>query len=414
MTFSETTPGGAGGFLRRNRNEIGLVIATLVVLGVTLFFNRSYLDNPAENTQKILRTTALLGIFAFGAATVIISGGIDLSAGSVISFSGMLFAGIIVLLAPKSERGLPVTSDLETWIVLVAIGGTLLASLLIGTFHTWLITVVGLPPFVATLASLVGLRSLAKVLVQNITSISHGQSKSTITLDNDWLLSVGQSEGWWSPVVIWVAIAVILWLVLGRTVIGRHLYAMGGNEQAARLSGIRTDHLKWLAYCISAMTAAIAGMLYTCYIGTSDPSRDGTGYELNAIAASVVGGCSLAGGIGTITGVMLGALFLRVVIDSVEKSFKTRPDLFEGQVVGALVVLAVAFNELRKTGGFRRQFFPGLIGWISVIILALLAGLITGATSTENKLNSALVVGGAVAMTLGIKAVMERVAANKR
>ena len=76
------------------------------------------------------------------------------------------------------------------------------------------------------------------------------------------------------------------------------------------------------------------------------------------------------------------------MIDSVEKSFKTRPDLFEGQVVGALVVLAVAFNELRKTGGFRRQFFPGIIGWISVVILALLAGLITGATTTENKLNS--------------------------
>src|SRR5688500_8965068 len=137
MNTLETSPGWLGGFLRRNRNEIGLVIATLVVLGVTLFFNRSYLDNPTENTQKILRTTALLGIFAFGAATVIISGGIDLSAGSVIAFSGMLFAGIIVLLAPKSERGLPVTTDIETWIVLVAIAGTLISALLIGTFHTW-------------------------------------------------------------------------------------------------------------------------------------------------------------------------------------------------------------------------------------------------------------------------------------
>ncbi len=414
MNNLETSPGWLGSFLRRNRNEIGLVLATLAVIGVTLFFNRSYLDNPAENTQKILRTTALLGIFAFGAATVIISGGIDLSAGSVIAFSGMLFAGIIVLLAPKSERGLPVTTEIETWIVIVAVAGTLLSAFLIGTFHTWLITIVGLPPFVATLASLVGLRSLAKVLVQNITATSHGQTKSTITLDNEWLLSVGQREGWWSPVLIWGILAVVLWLLLGRTVVGRHLYAMGGNEQAARLSGIRTEYLKWLAYCISAVTAAIAGILYTCYIGTADPSRDGMGYELNAIAASVVGGCSLAGGIGTISGVMLGALFLRVVIDSVEKSFKTRPDLFEGQVVGALVVLAVAFNELRKTGGFRRQFFPGIIGWISVIILAILAGLITGATTTNNKLNSALVVGGAVAVTLGIKAVMERVAASKR
>ena len=238
-----------------------------------------------------------------------------------------------------------------------------------GAFNGLTITRLGLPPFVATLASLVGLRSLAKVLVQNITATSHGQTKSTITLDNEWLLSVGQREGWWSPVLIWGILAVLLWLLLGRTVVGRHLYAMGGNEQAARLSGIRTEYLKWLAYCISAVTAAIAGILYTCYIGTADPSRDGMGYELNAIAASVV---------------------------------------------GALVVLAVAFNELRKTGGFRRQFFPGIIGWISVVILAILAGLITGATTTTNKLNSALVVGGAVAVILGIKATLERVAASKR
>src|SRR6187455_2130967 len=105
MNTLESSPGWLGGFLKRNRNEFGLAFATIAVLGITLFFNQSYLESPTENTQKILRTTALLGIFAFGAATVIISGGIDLSAGSVIGFSGTLFAGIIVLLAPKSTRG---------------------------------------------------------------------------------------------------------------------------------------------------------------------------------------------------------------------------------------------------------------------------------------------------------------------
>jgi ribose/xylose/arabinose/galactoside ABC-type transport system permease subunit len=308
---------------------------------------------------------------------------------------------------------LPVTTDLDLWIVLAAIGGTLLTALLIGTFHTWLITVVKLPPFVATLASLVGLRSLAKVLVQNITAISHKQPKSTITLDNEWLLAVGQRGGWWVPVLIWFILAVLLWILLGRTVIGRHLYAMGGNETAARLSGVQTDKLKWLAYCVSTFTAAIAGILYTCYIGTADPGRDGTGYELNAIAASVVGGCSLAGGIGTVSGVMLGALFLRVVIDSVEKSFKTRPDLFEGQVVGALVVLAVAFNELRNTGGWRRPFFPGVLGWLNVVILSALAGLIVGVTSSENKLTTGAIAGGVVAAILIAKALAERAAARK-
>jgi ribose/xylose/arabinose/galactoside ABC-type transport system permease subunit len=406
MSAADASQGWAGGgFFRRNRNEIGLVIATIVVVVVTMFFNSSYADNPVENTQKILRVTALLGIFAFGAATVIIAGGIDLSAGSVIAFSGMLFAGIIVLLAPKSERGLPVTTDLPVWLIAAAVAGTLVTAILIGTFHTWLITIVRLPPFVATLASLVGLRSLAKVLVQNITAISHKQPKSTITLDNEWLLAVGQKGGWWVPVAIWFGLAIILWLLMGRTVVGRHLYAMGGNEQAAKLSGIQTDRLKWLAYCISTVTAAIAGILYTCYIGTADPSRDGTGYELNAIAASVVGGCSLAGGIGTVSGVMLGALFLRVVIDSVEKSFSSRPDLFEGQVVGGLVVLAVAFNELRNTSGWRRPFFPGILGWISLAILTALAGIITGVTSSEEKLRNGLVVGGVVFVLLLAQAI---------
>ena len=135
---------------------------------------------------------------------------------------------------------------------------------------------------------------------------------------------------------------------MNHTVIGRHLYAMGGNEQAARLSGIRTDRLKWLAYCIGAMTAALAGVLYTAEVGQADPFTEGSGYELNAIAASVVGGCSLQGGIGTIPGVMLGVLFLRVVIDSVAKLVGSGADDYEGIIVGFLVVLAVTFNELRQ------------------------------------------------------------------
>ncbi|MCA9056232.1 MAG: hypothetical protein KDA75_20525, partial [Planctomycetaceae bacterium] len=218
--------------------------------------------------------------------------------------------------------------------------------------------------------------------------------------------SVGQ-ENWWVPCVVWVILCVVMWMLLSKTVVGRHLYAMGGNEAAARLSGIRTDRLKWLAYCLGSITAALAGVLYACYIGTTSPSTDGMGYELNAIAASVVGGCSLTGGVGTIGGVMLGTLFLRLVIDSVAKLFKSQPDLFEGLVVGMLVVLAVAFNELRGEG-LKKRFFPGALGWLSVVVLALLTGIVTSVTSTDGKLRNGLIAGGAVLVILLAKAISER------
>ncbi len=165
---------------------------------------------------------------------------------------------------------------------------------------------------------------------------------------------------------------------MSRTVVGRHLYAMGGNETAARLSGIRTDRLKWLAYCLGTMTASIAGILYTAEIGSASPQVQGVGYELNAIAAAVVGGCSLQGGVGLISGTMLGVLFLRIVIDSVAKLVKVGADDYEGIIVGFLVVLAVAFNELRQARrGGGKQFFPGVLGAMAIGILSLLAGVLT-------------------------------------
>lgn len=370
-------PSNEPGFLaelwRRCGNEVGLVLAIALVVGLATPYSAAYKKKPVESAQEVLTKTAMLGIFALGAGVVIISGGIDLSAGSVIAMSGTLFSAVIWLGAPRGDQSQPLTNEVSATVVALAVVVTLVAALLIGTFHTWLITVVRLPPFVATLASLVGLRSFARLLIQNVTGGS-----SVITMGNKELLSVG-NERWWLPVTLWIVLALVAWVALGRSIIGRHLYAMGGNEQAAKLSGIRTDTLKWLAYCTSAVTAAISGILYTCYIGTANPARDGMGYELNAIASSVVGGCSLTGGIGTVGGIILGALFLRVVIDVVEKTFGS-PDLMEGLVVGVLVVLAVAFNELRASGGFRKSFFPGWLGVCSVGVLSILAGMVTFVT----------------------------------
>ncbi len=349
---------GFGRLARQHSSELGLLAAVVAVVLLTTVFSDAYRDKPLQNAQEILRQTSLLGVFALGAAVVIISGGIDLSSGSVIAFSGAICAAIMLALAPLDASGAPDTSQLSGGIFAAAIAGTLVVGFLIGTLHAWLITVIGLPPFVATLASLVGLRSLARVFVQEVTATLTPTGKTTqIYVFDPSFSKLGST--WWIPLCIFLVLSVLAWVMMSRTVVGRHLYAMGGNEAAARLSGIRTDKLKWLAYCVGAMTASVAGILYTAEVGTAAPQVQGLGYELNAIAAAVVGGCSLQGGVGLIPGTMLGVLFLRVVIDAVAKIVKVGADDYQGMIVGFLVVLAVAFNELRQAGrGTGKQFFP--------------------------------------------------------
>lgn len=394
---------GSLSFTTRYRNELGLAVAILAVVVLAMLFSHrvrmAYLEDlragvdylrhtyltvrgdetaaaeitvrPMRNAQDILRETSLLGIFALGAAIVIISGGIDLSSGSMIVFSGSICGLVMLLLAPIGEDNMRDARDVGIVAVSIAICATLMVGLMVGTMHAWLITVIRLPPFVATLASLVGLRSLAKIMNQAVTA-QLGAQVTKVRADD---ISFEQLRQWWVAPVVFLVLSLVCWFLMNRTVIGRHLYAMGGNEEAARLSGIRTDLLKWLAYSIGALTAAIAGILYTAKVGAANPSTLAVGYELNAIAAAVVGGCSLQGGVGLIPGVMLGVLFLRVVIDVVAKSVGSGSDDYQGLIVGFLVVLAVGFNELRRhAGGTRKDFFPGLLGILTIPILALLVG----------------------------------------
>lgn len=359
------------GWSNRFRNELGLILAVVAVIGVTLLFNQDYLAQPQRNFQDIAQQAALLGIFSLGAAIVIISGGIDLSSGSVIVFAGSICGLVMLLLAPLDENGFPDVRNVGQFAVVVAIGAAVALGLAVGTFHTWLITVIKLPPFVATLASLVGLRSLAKVLNQAVTA-ELGNQVTKVRAEDVTFLTLRE---WWVAPVVFLVLGLMCWFLMTRTVVGRHLYALGGNEEAARLSGIRTDLLKWLAYSLGAVMAAIAGVLYTAKITAADPSTMAVGYELNAIAAAVVGGCSLQGGIGSIPGVMLGVLFLRIVMDSVAKIVQAGSDDYQGSIVGFLIVLAVAFNELRRQAkGARKEFFPGVLGVATIPILAGLVG----------------------------------------
>lgn len=396
--MSGGSPGASGipGGVRRwplGRNEVGLALTILVVLVLTAAFdsNHNYWRQPKPSAIDITRQVSLLGIFALGSAIVILSGGIDLSCGSMIAFSGAVCGSIMLLLAPEQMKS---SEPVGTAVIAAAIAGSLLAGFLVGSLHAWLITVVGLPPFVATLATLVGLRSLSRSMVDKVTASVFPYGRAQIDMHDDSFLYLARSI--WIPAVVLLVLAAVAWLILSRTVLGRHLYALGGNEEAARLSGIRTDRLKWFAYCAGAMTSALAGIFYVSSNSSVEPQTLGRGYELNAIAAAVVGGCSLQGGIGTVPGTVLGVIFLRVVIDAVAKIIKVGADVYEGMIVGTLVVLAVALSGLRAPGSARKEFFPGALGAVAAVTLALLtatvAALLGGRSAGGAALISALVV----------------------
>jgi len=363
-------------------NELALLAAIVVVVIITAAVdsNHSYLRQPYTSFRDIARNVALLGIFALGAGVVIIAGGIDLSAGSMIAFSGTVCASTMMLLAPETMINMRPVGPL---VAFCGIAAAILSGFLVGTLHAWLITAVRLPPFVATLATLVGLRSFARALCGYVTAKTLGGSGNTEINVYDPYFSFIRDHIWYVYVPVFVALAAFTYLLLGSTVLGRHIYALGGNEEAARLSGIRTDRVKWFAYCFSAVTASIAGVFYVADQSVASPVNQGVGYELNAIAAAVVGGCSLQGGIGTVPGIIFGVVFLRVVIDSVAKLIKSGSDIYEGMIVGIVVVLAVTFGQIRQIRASGRQLFPGMLGVIAIPTLALSIGIITAMTTAN-------------------------------
>ncbi len=361
------------------RHQLGLIAAIFVVLSCTTFLDEhhNYIAKWDLSLIDLLRQTTMLSLIALGATVVIIAGGIDLSAGSVIAFSASICATLMVILAPEAVSQ---SQPIGTLTIVLSIAGTLVVGLLIGSLHAWLITEVGLPPFVATLGTLVGLRSLGRAIVENVTHSMLGGARTQINIaDKSFRELSGAISGTvWNLTILATVAASILWILLSRTVTGRHLYALGGNEQAARLSGIQTNRMKWLAYSISALLSSVAGILSVSQLSVADPQTLARGYELNAIAASVVGGCSLQGGVGSVPGTLLGALFLRVVIDGVAKIIKTGADVYEGLIVGVLVVLAVTFTKSSDSmASTRRKLFSGPLGWVTILNLTLLAGVMT-------------------------------------
>ena len=313
---------------------LGLLVVVCVLTGL-----QSSSFYGGYNLENLLRRTSLYGIISIGAAFVIISGGIDLSIGSVIALVGCLVPWLL------TQRG---------WSVPQALGAAAGLSLLIGLVHGWFITRLRLQPFVVTLCGLLIYRGVARGFTGDQTQGFQNR------FDALRRLAVGRIDlpgidgfSLPVPVLILALVAAAAAVFLNLTVWGRYLLVLGRNEQAARYSGIETKPLTMLVYVFSAMLAGLGGVLFVLSDGSAQPSVAGNFYELWAIAAAVLGGCSLRGGEGSIFGVLVGAALLQVLRNSI--TLVGIPDRLDFAVVGVVILAGVTVDELVRRAAARRR-----------------------------------------------------------
>ena len=310
---------------------LGLLVAIFVV---TWIVEPKFVS--AYNLQNIIRWTSLFGIISIGVAFVIITGGIDLSIGSLIGLVGCLLP--MLLAAGYSPA--------------IALLAVVVLSLAIGLMHGLLITRLGLQPFVVTLCGLLFYRGFARWLthdqVQGFGSSYEGLRQLAIGK-----VSLGGGFALPIPFFLLVIAGVLAALFLNRTIWGRYLLALGRNETAARYSGIQIERMKVLAYVLCSGTAGLGGILFALDVNSVQPAAHGNFYELYAIAAAVLGGCSLRGGEGSILGVVIGAAVMRLLYNAINVS--GIPTQLEFAIIGAVILAGVIADELiRRVAGRRR------------------------------------------------------------
>jgi ribose transport system permease protein len=302
--------------------EIGILGALGLMLLVLAVFIPQFRD--LQNITNITRNFSFVGIVAMGMTLVILTGGIDLSVGSVWGMTAVVVAFLLT-------HGWPV--PLAILVSLLAAGG-------IGLMNGLCITRLKMSPFVPTLATLSIARSFALI-------VTHGRPISIFGEEYQSFLWLGGGDifGVPNPFIIFCLIAVFFWILLSRTVWGRYVYAVGGNEKTARLTGLRVDRLKIIVYILSALVAGVAGIVQYSYL-SSVTADLGTGQELAVIAATVIGGANLAGGEGTVLGTVIGAIILEVLRNGL-LLFGIDP-YWQGVFVGAVIILAVSIDYFRK------------------------------------------------------------------
>lgn len=304
------------------KKDLGLLILILVVGAVVASINPRFLSPiNLANTANLI---GLFGLFAIGQCFVIITGGIELSVGSVIALLGVLFVDLVVNFAVP-------------WPLAILL--MLLLGALIGLAHGLLITRLRLQPFIVTLCGLLIYRGVARFYTADATAgFVFGQTYPWL----EWV-TTGRFFGVPHSFIAMLVVAAIMWVVLHRSVFGRYLYAVGKNEEAARYAGVPTNAVIVAAYVICAVLTAIAAIFFAMYTRSISPASHGSFYELYAIAAAVLGGFSLRGGEGSIVGVVLGAVLLQMLQNLV--NLLGIPSSLNFAVMGSVILIGVIADQ---------------------------------------------------------------------
>jgi ribose transport system permease protein len=299
-------------FLSQNKSLIGLIV---LVVAVSLA-SPDFLD--IGNLLNVLRQTSINAVIAMGMTFVILTAGIDLSVGAVLALCGAFAASLIA-----GGYGLAITVPL-----------VLLAGIALGALSGLVITYGAVQPFIATLVSMTVLRGVVLVY-SNGTPIDASSGAASDAFGN---LGAGYVFGIPIPVVAAAIVFAGCWVALTQTRFGRYVYAIGGNENVTRLSGVNVTLIKIAVYAVSGLLSALAGIILTARLESAQPNA-GLGYELDAIAAVVVGGTSLAGGIGTMTGTVIGALIIGILNNAL--NLMDVSSYYQMIAKGSVILLAV-------------------------------------------------------------------------
>ncbi|MCP4165812.1 MAG: ribose ABC transporter permease [Chloroflexi bacterium] len=298
----------------------GVSVILLLICVIFAFGSEDFLTT--SNLLNVALQTSILAIIAIGMTFTMLTAGIDLSVGSVMALCGALAAGFAVR---------------QGWGTGVGIGLALLAGMVVGVVNGLLIVKGDMPPFVATLAMLAVARGLTLV---------YTEGRPIAGLDESFIwLGTGKILGIPVPVVIMTIVAIVSWIVLKQTRFGLHVYSTGGNEETTRLAGISTDRIKLSVYVISGFTAALGGVLLTARLWSAQPNA-AIGWELDAIAAPVLGGVSLFGGVGGIGGALVGSFIIGVLSNGL--NLLGISSYYQQVIKGIVFILAVSIDMLSK------------------------------------------------------------------
>nr|WP_299422184.1 ABC transporter permease [uncultured Emticicia sp.] len=292
------------------------VVFIIICLILSLISNQFF---TVSNWTIIITQASINALLAFGVTFVIITGGIDLSLGSMVAVTGVTAA---MLAHP------------DIYPVALPVFAGLISGLLMGVFNGFIITKSKIAPFIVTLGTMTIGRGLALIL-------SKGRPVSNLS-DSFNFIGGGDVFGIPFPIIVLILIFAICSITLKKTLLGRYIYAVGGNEQAARASGINVNQVKMAVYSISGLLAGLAGILLTSRITTGQPNA-GAGFELDAIAAAVIGGTSTSGGTGTMTGTLVGVLLIGVINNGLDLLNVT--SYYQQVVMGIIIIGAVVLDS---------------------------------------------------------------------